>query len=262
MTSKLILGTAQFGSVPYGVRGDGLVSEQELEKIARIAWNGGIRVIHTSWQYNLPKICEAIFSEFEWIYKDEKIIEDFFWYNEHCELLKDGLSVYEINELKQLDGRDYDVLQIPFNILDNRFLDSIKHVKANGLEEIHARSVFLQGLLLMETLPDWLPIEAMTMIKAFIHTCRAKRLMAYEAALGYVLGLDEIDRVIVGVNSAKQLEQLLTVKPLKWEYDFSITDDKVLDPRRWPSEDDRCPIHGVYGICPECVKGWINKSCA
>ena len=64
--------------------------------------------------------------------------------------------------------------------------------------------------------------------------CKADYLELYEAALGYILGIDEIDKIIVGVNSAKQLNQLLAVKPLKWDYDFSITDENVLDPRKWP----------------------------
>ena len=250
-TNKLILGTASFGK-PYGIKGDPVPDEKELEKIAHTAWNGGIRVIHTSWQYNLPKICEAIFSEFEWIEKCNPDAQYFKW------RLRLGLSVYEEDELDLWAGdSSIDILQIPVNILDKRFLG----LKVTGCE-IHARSVFLQGLLLMENIPDWVSLPSRTMIKLFHKTCRANRLMAYEAALGYVLGLDEIDKVIVGVNSSKQLEQLLTVKPLKWEYDFSITDDKLLDPRKWPSENDRCPIHGVYGVCPECVKKWTNKSCA
>jgi aryl-alcohol dehydrogenase-like predicted oxidoreductase len=164
-----------------------------------------------------------------------------------------GLSVYDPEEIQEFDG-EVDMLQIPVNVLDGRFT---KH-KFHPTWTVIARSVFLQGLLLMEELPTWVSTEARWMIRTFIHACRAQRLMAYEAALGYVIGLDEIDKVIVGVNSSKQLEQLLTVEPLKWEYNFSITDGKVLDPRRWPSEDDRCPIHGVYGVCLECVKGWTK----
>lgn len=218
MQSKLILGTAQFGS-DYGIKHDGQPSEHEIEKIARTAWDGGIRVIHTSWQYNLPKICDAIFSEFEKIEKDPQN-SNLFWWND-----KKGLSAYHPQDGF---GKNWDMIQFPLNILDNRFL------KLKFYSKTISRSVFLQGLLLMEILPDWLPVEAKTMIKVFHHACRANRLMAHEAALGYVLGLDEIDKIIVGVNSCKQLEQLLTVKPLRWEYDFSIDDENVLDPRRWP----------------------------
>ena len=220
--SKLILGTASFGQ-PYGIKGDPVPDEKELEKIARTAWDANIRVIHTSWQYNLPKICEAIFSEFEWIEKD-KDNPQFFHLNG-----KTGISLYKIEPFKS--PYKISIIQIPVNILQG----STKLLFDFDCE-IHARSVFLQGLLLMDELPEWLSTEAKTMIKVFHHACRANRLYAHEAALGYVLGLDEIDKVIVGVNSSKQLEQLLTVKPLKWEYDFHIDDLNVIDPRRWPKQ--------------------------
>lgn len=222
--SKLILGTATFGQ-PYSIKGDPVPDEKELEKIARVAWDGGIRVIHTSWQYNLPKICEAIFSEFERMEKEEDNPHYFNWNGRR------GYSIYETKEEEIFSG-DVEMLMVPANILDRRFIPHERD-KEFGWSFI-VRSVFLQGLLLMEELPDWLPAIPKVMIRVFQKASRAEGYEPYEAALGYVLGLDEIDRVIVGVNSAKQLEQLVKVKPLKWDYDFSITDENVLDPRRWP----------------------------
>ena len=223
---KLILGTAQFGS-NYGIKHDGQPSLQEIEKIAQVAWDGGIRVIHTSWQYNLPEICKKVFNEFEWITKDEHWSEYFHFRD------KIGVSCYEKpdNAFKEwIDG--FDILQVPINILDNRWISKELWNKC----EIHARSVFLQGLLLMEPekMPDWIPIDVKTMIFAFHFKCEVMNLRPYEAALGWVLGLEDIDYVIVGVNNAEQLRQLLEVKPLRWDYDFSIQDEMVLDPRKWP----------------------------
>ena len=129
--SKLILGSASFGS-DYGIKQDGQPSERELEKIASTAWNGGIRVIHTSWQYNLPKICEAIFSEFEWMIKDTH--PEYFEWNGRM-----GLSVYSPEEIQEFDG-EVDMLQIPVNILDGRF----KYHKFHPTWTVIARSVFLR----------------------------------------------------------------------------------------------------------------------
>jgi aryl-alcohol dehydrogenase-like predicted oxidoreductase len=214
VSNKLILGTAQFGS-DYGIKHDGQPSEKEIEKIARVAWDGGIRTIHTSWQYNLPKICDAIFEGFEKIEKDW--ISSYFHFKN-----KMGQCVYDPNEV------DLYLIQAPVNILDKRFLN----LKRDHI--IHARSVFLQGLLLMDDIPKWISPVANMAINLFHLQCKAHGLQYYEAALGYVLGLDEIDHVIIGVNNAKQLEQVLQVKPLKWDYDFSITDENILDPRKWP----------------------------
>ncbi len=221
--TKLILGTAQFGQ-DYGIKHDEQPSEQEIEKIAQVAWTGGIRTIHTSWQYNLPKICDAIFDQFEKIEKDRNYPETFNWHDGD-NIRTVGISAYNPDEIKTIV---FDIC-VPVNVLDKRWL-GLKHPNY----KLIARSVFLQGLLLMWILPQWVSQEASKKIEGF-HAIHGKmKLRPYEAALGYVLGLEEVDHVIVGVNSAKQLEELLEVKPLKWDYDFSIQDENILDPRRWP----------------------------
>lgn len=224
MAQKLILGTAQFGS-DYGIKHDGQPSEREIERIARIAWDGGIRTVHTSWQYNCPDICSAIFDEFEVINKDPENADLFWWNGEK------GLAAYNVEDGQ---GKNWKMLQFPVNVLDHRFVGKNYYCKTI------ARSVFLQGLILMEPIdwPDWFVDndQAFNKLLKFHQVCKHKlKIQPYEGALGYVLGLDEIDHVIVGVNSAKQLEQLLQVKPLKWDYDFSITDENILDPRKWPA---------------------------
>ncbi len=222
--TKLILGTASFGS-DYGIKHDGQPSIQGIEEIARIARDGGIRVIHTSWQYNLPKICEAIFNEFEWIKKDKAFPNLFSWESEYSL----GMSIYDPIEYHHFIGAEQ--VMVPINILDHRFLGR----KHNFI--LIARSVFLQGLLLMNLadIPKWVGHEALEQIIEFRIACKKEGFQPYEAALGWVLGLKEVDKIIVGVNSAKQLEQLLAVKPLIWDHDFSIGDEMVLDPRRWPA---------------------------
>jgi aryl-alcohol dehydrogenase-like predicted oxidoreductase len=225
--TKLILGTASFGK-PYGIKGDPVPDEREIERIARTAWDGGIRIIHTSWQYRVPKICEAIFGEFEKIRKDRynpKVL----WCNH-----QQGMSIYEFKDWALSPcGPESEFVQLPLNIINREAVQWAVDFRARGVS-VHARSVFLQGLLLMDELPSWVNGQARAHIKLFHHVCRKEDYEPYEAALGWVLGLDEIDKVIVGVNSARQLEQLLKVSPLKWDYDFSITDENVLDPRKWP----------------------------
>ena len=141
----------------------------------------------------------------------------------------------EIEDEMRVYSYSYDIYQFPINVLDTRFLKYLKYLKERKLE-IHARSVFLQGLLLMDELPSWVKGEARTMVNTFQIVCKSEGWEYYEAALGWVLGLKDIDHVIVGVNSAEQLQQLLDVKPLQWKYDFSIQDENALNPRRWPTE--------------------------
>lgn len=152
---------------------------------------------------------------------------------------KTGVSIYTAEQIDRiLDRFTIDLIQVPVNVFDQRLLASghLAKLKAAGVE-IHARSVFLQGLLLME--PDQLP--------PFFDTCRGE-LVAYremlneygltpvDAALGFVTGLDEIDCVICGVNNHRQLEEICTsYKPLPAEFfrRFALDQDEILNPALW-----------------------------
>lgn len=73
--------------------------------------------------------------------------------------VKVGVSVYDRDTLDAiLQKIDIDMVQLPLNIFDQRFLANgyLAELKAAGIE-IHVRSAFLQGLLLMEpsTLPSF-----------------------------------------------------------------------------------------------------------
>ena len=60
-----------------------------------------------------------------------------------------GISVYSPEQLlKIIENYDFDVAQIPINVIDRRLLQSetIKKIKNNSIK-IHARSIFLQGFL-------------------------------------------------------------------------------------------------------------------
>ena len=65
---------------------------------------------------------------------------------------KIGVSIYSPNILNEITKFiDLDIVQAPFNIFDQRILSSGWAEKlVNNNTEIHTRSVFLQGLLLMK----------------------------------------------------------------------------------------------------------------
>ena len=69
-----------------------------------------------------------------------------------------GVSIYSPNELDTiLDNYDIDIVQAPFNVLDRRLETSgcLTRLHELGIE-VHVRSVFLQGLLLLKKseMPD------------------------------------------------------------------------------------------------------------
>lgn len=121
-------------------------------------------------------------------------------------ILKWGYSVYTTQELEQLLNR-YDLpdlIQVPYNHLDNRFEPLMKELHQKGVE-IHTRSTFLQGLFFMD--PDNLP-EFFNLVKEYLTNLRKGYGNTERIAsnlLGWVLEKSFIDRVVIGVNSKDQL---------------------------------------------------------
>ena len=98
-------------------------------------------------------------------------------------------------------------MQLPFSLLDQRLLadGSLARLKAIGVE-IHARSLFLQGLMLMETLPPHLSSAGPPLSKLRAELAKAGS-TPLAAALGFVLSRPEIAFGVVGVTSADELER-------------------------------------------------------
>lgn len=154
---------------------------------------------------------------------------------------KIGVSVYSSQQLDEILSRyQIDIVQLPLNILDQRLLHSghLSTLRSAGIE-IHVRSAFLQGLLLMD--PQKLSLHfnsvrpRLLQYHAFL---RDKGISPLEAALGFVCGLDEIDAVICGVNNHRQLEEICSsCNPLARSLfiDFAMSDASIVDPSNWVS---------------------------
>jgi aryl-alcohol dehydrogenase-like predicted oxidoreductase len=154
-----------------------------------------------------------------------------------------GASIYDAGDLELIEERvTPDLVQLPFNALDRRLADSgwLSRLKASGIE-VHARSLFLQGLLLMEpaTLPAFfVPVRGAL---AGLHTrWTAKKLTPLAGCLHYVLRNAAIDAAIVGVNRLRELDEIVAalseLADDKGEFGPPVTIDPIyLDPRKWPS---------------------------
>lgn len=153
---------------------------------------------------------------------------------------KVGVSVYNGTQIDAiLERYPVELVQLPVNVLDQRLIASghLAKLRRSGIE-IHARSVFLQGLLLMS--PDVIP-EYFVSISAHLARYHAYLeslgMTPLQAALGFVLGLPELERVIVGVNSAVQLREVLAVQMTQVDVlsmaQFSLSAPAILDPSKW-----------------------------
>lgn len=154
---------------------------------------------------------------------------------------KIGVSVYTGDEIDRvLDLFTPDVVQIPVNALAQRLVRSghVARLRAAGVE-IHARSVFLQGVLLAEprALPGYFSPYA-AVLERFHRVARTLRASPLRLALNYVAELDEIHASIVGVTTVAELEEILDARsPLDEHPDWSglaCADEQLTNPARWP----------------------------
>jgi aryl-alcohol dehydrogenase-like predicted oxidoreductase len=153
---------------------------------------------------------------------------------------KIGISVYNSDQIDRiLDNFSIDLIQIPINILDQRLVNSghLSKLKHNDIE-IHARSVFLQGLLLMpiENIDPWFdPIKKV--LYRFNIEARKRNLSALQLAFGFVQNIPEVDKIIVGVNTLKQLKEIVNIESTYFDPSefscLSVDNLKFINPSNW-----------------------------
>jgi hypothetical protein len=152
---------------------------------------------------------------------------------------KIGVSVYGPHELDALfDAYKFELIQAPLNILDRSLVDSgwTAQLHDAGIE-VHTRSVFLQGLLLMPQ--SQRPVKFLRWTDIWNEwDCWLERegLTPVQACLRYVTSLSTIDRVVIGVDDVVQLNQILksangrlTNLP---EFN-TLRDARLINPARW-----------------------------
>jgi aryl-alcohol dehydrogenase-like predicted oxidoreductase len=152
---------------------------------------------------------------------------------------KIGVSVYDSVEVDFILGNfDVDIIQIPFNIIDGRMMENntLDKLKRRNIE-VHARSIYLQGLLLMDIkdqtqqFGNW-----KSTWKLFNSFCLDNKITPLEACLRYVLQNPQIDRVILGIDNYSQLEETIesaTGGEVNVPNELISLDDNLCNPLNW-----------------------------
>lgn len=153
---------------------------------------------------------------------------------------KIGVSIYSAEQAVEARRRyDLDIVQFPISVFDQRLLATgqLAAMKDSGIE-LHARSLFLQGVLLMQ--PDQLPqpLSALRSHLARFHTVIAEAGMTpLQATLTFIKQLTAIDHALVGVCSPRQLEAIVKAfqsdRPDTDFAPFAVDDPKLVDPSQW-----------------------------
>ena len=250
-TSKIILGTVQFGLL-YGINNvTGKPDEQKVFGILDHAFNHGIFILDTADAYgnasdlignyhkttgnhfiintkfradaehsiaqqledslrrlNVKSINVYFFHRFQDVH-EKGVMEELKALKRAGLIQKTGASVYDNEELAfAIESEDIDVIQLPFNLLDNNSQRGTLLEKARQQQkEIQVRSVFLQGLFFKDpaTFPNGL--QPLQPYMQQIHSLASEwRITMEEMAIGYVMNQAAIDHVLLGVDTLEQLK--------------------------------------------------------
>ena len=148
---------------------------------------------------------------------------------------KIGFSLNHPNELQQLLALNMipDLVQVPYNFLDNRFKAGMINLKEKGCE-IHTRSTFLQGLFFMN--PNTLGGHFDSVKKIIVELQEQYKENLSGALLKFVLQQDFVDVVIMGIENLKQLKQNMEGIYIDQTIDVIDVqiDEKILSPSLWP----------------------------
>ena len=288
ITSKIALGTVQFG-LPYGISNTtGQTPLAEAKAILTLARSAGIQTLDTAiaygnseaslgaldvsgWQVitklpEMPVTGEA--SVRDWVKTQldgslnrlglasvhglllhrpaqlqgpdglalyQALLEE----RERGRVSKIGISVYGPEELDQLPAAlKLDIVQAPFNILDHRMARTgwITRLQETGCE-LHVRSIFLQGLLLMKTAARPAYFSRWDALwQTWDSWLRDAGLTPLEACLRHALSYPGIAKVVLGVDNAAHLADILAAaegEPPLPPPGLVVEDTKLLNPALW-----------------------------
>lgn len=153
-----------------------------------------------------------------------------------------GLSVYSPEQLAVLvDRLPLEIIQIPLNVFDRRFVETgwLDRLVSDDVE-VHARSVFLQGLLLMPS--DRVPSKFApfrTLIDgwhAWLSGDAAAGRSTVQACLAHVASYAGISRLVVGADSLAQFQDIIeaaSTTPLRAPDSLASPATPLINPAQW-----------------------------
>jgi aryl-alcohol dehydrogenase-like predicted oxidoreductase len=158
---------------------------------------------------------------------------------DHGYIKKIGFSIYSPEILAKVTRLFWpDIVQVPYNVFDQRINTSgwLDRLVDRGTK-IHARSIFLQGLLLMQKdkRPTYFDKWNKDLAK-WDEMVISQNTNSMECALNYVIANNKIDKVIVGVDTGKQLSELISACKSELRSELSsleIDDLNLIEPSRW-----------------------------
>tara|TARA_B100001248_G_C27398018_1_gene467238 strand:+ start:2070 stop:2969 length:900 start_codon:yes stop_codon:yes gene_type:complete len=154
-----------------------------------------------------------------------------------------GASIYDIEEINQIPIEKFSVIQIPLSIYDQRLLKNggIKKLQEKKIK-IHIRSIFLQGLILLD--PQKWPFRINPEFRKhhsnFYLYLKDRNTSLLESSLEFAYRIKDIEAITFGITELDELEQILKIwerlKLYESKLDFKDWDwnnKNDIDPRCW-----------------------------
>ncbi|MCC6139062.1 MAG: aldo/keto reductase [Nitrospira sp.] len=154
---------------------------------------------------------------------------------------KIGVSIYAPRELEELTSRyRFDLVQAPFSVIDRRLQTTgwLRRLSHDGVE-VHTRSVFLQGVLLMPESARPETFSAWSVLWHHWHEWLTEhRISAVQACLAFPLSFPEVHRVVVGADGLEHFRQIIQAAtgalPVSLP-DISCEAEPLINPALWGS---------------------------
>ncbi len=194
-------------------------------------------------ELDVDHIDYILFHSFESYFKNKKITSELEGLKKQNIIRKIGVSVYTNEEaLICIDDEFVDIIQIPFNLLDNAFLRGPILTKAKEKNKIiHTRSAFLQGLFFVSkdsTHPAFMKLKPY--VTKLENICQNMEISMHDLALAYCFSNPQIDNILIGVDSVEQLMKNLNSlnidlsKSIISEIEnIKVKDVEFLNPSKW-----------------------------
>jgi len=189
--------------------------------------------------FNSGKVNILFFHDIKILYKKDgkKIFKNLEILKKKNFFQKIGLSIYDPKCLEYIDSNyNFDVIQCPYNIIDNRIITSGWYDKLkNQKKEIHVRSIFLQGLLVNKLIyKKLLFIKWKHFFIEWFKYLKNENIDPIDYCLSDILKYD-FDQIVIGVNNSDNFKEILNFKKIHKNKmtNLRISDSKLIDPRKW-----------------------------
>lgn len=209
------------------------------EKLNKSSYNKTLtKVLFNMQELKVSKLQALLFRRPMTLLKDKYLWNKAKEMQEKNIINKLGFTIYQPEELVYLVKKfKPDLVQIPYSIFDRRFHNSGWIDKLYDLEiEIHIRSIFLQGLLLSNTLR--LPKKILKYKKTFSlyeEWLKQNKLRKIEATLSILNNDERISKVLIGVQTAKELKEIFQtdIPSISYPDWMEFLDEDLINPSKW-----------------------------